>query len=254
MLLWLASCVPAPFGSHADDKKADGSRCDVNDECKSGSCGKNSRLCSHSYCDCPGDTCASGGETSPDCSIGWKCVYFETVLGDIGEAFNIDRDRDGGYCRPTCAAGCPEHYVCQDGMFCSPDSHWADPIPSVTWSGAVAGAQGGRNGKAQVQLEQGQTVELNASAESPLGFPLQTFEWTVTYESRSQEQQSGRSISIMLDEKTSYARAELSVRDADYRTGLFTVTFDGCFGAGRTCGYQGSGCCSECDKTNNTCM
>ena len=32
MLLWLASCVPAPFGSHDDDKKADGSRCDVNDE------------------------------------------------------------------------------------------------------------------------------------------------------------------------------------------------------------------------------
>lgn len=254
LLALLNACMPVPFGTSADDRLGDGARCDDDKQCKSGTCSRDSRLCTHSFCDCPGDTCTSGGEPSPDCASGWTCVYYETVLGDIGEVFNIDRDTDGGYCRPLCAAGCPDHYTCQDGKFCTVDSRWADPVPSVEWSGAVAGAQSGRGAQAEVELEQGQTVMLHASAESPLGLSLQGFAWTVTYAGRSQEQQVGSDISVTLDENTEYARAELTVSDSEYRTGLFTLTFSGCFGAGRTCGYQGSGCCDACDRASNTCL
>lgn len=254
LTLLLCACVPAPFGAGDEDKKSDGTRCDIDAECKSGTCGRNSRLCTHSFCDCPGDTCTRGGEQSPDCSPGWTCVYYETVAGDIGEVFNIDRDTDGGYCRPTCAAGCPEHYTCSDGMFCSVDSSWADPVPRVEWSGGAEGSGGGRNQMTRVALERGQSVQLRASAESPLGLQVQTFEWQLMFGGRRTEMFSEPDVSFTLDEMISDVRAELAVRDPDYRTGLYTIIFEGCTGAGGVCGYEGSGCCNGCDKPNKTCL
>jgi hypothetical protein len=191
---------------------------------------------------------------SPDCSPGWKCVYYETVFGDIGEVFNIDRDSDGGYCQRPCAGGCPEHYMCRDGEWCTPDSNWPNPIPTAQWTGGSEGSLGGRDQMKVVPLEIGQSVMLSATGESPLGLPVQTFLWTITQGSRGQEMVDGPTASFTLADTGSYVRVELSVRDSEYRTSMLTVTFDGCFGAGKTCGYQGSGCCTTCDKTNNTCQ
>ena len=28
---------------------------------------------------------------------------YETILGDVGEFFGVERDRDGGYCHPLCS-------------------------------------------------------------------------------------------------------------------------------------------------------
>lgn len=251
-LLGLYACVPAPFGASDDDKLQDGARCNQDAECKSGTCSRHSRLCSHSFCDCPGDTCTNGGEPSPDCAEGWLCVYYETVLGDIGEVFNIARDTDGGYCRPTCAAGCPEHYICKDGQFCSVDSNWADPVPHVEWSGGASGSDSGRNRMIETPLERGQSVELRARAESPLGLPVETFEWTIGYGSRT-EMLSGAEVGLQLDETSSYVSAQLVVRDPDYRSALFSIVFMGCTGAGGACGYQGSGCCNGCDMGAGVC-
>ncbi|HET6339146.1 MAG TPA: hypothetical protein VFG30_38260 [Polyangiales bacterium] len=253
---WLcvaSACVVAPFGdgrSGADD----GSECDVNDDCKSKVCNL-MKLCAHSQCDCPGDSCTEGGETSHDCASGWLCVYYESLLGDIGEVFGQEHDYDAGSCQAPCKAGCPEHYSCNaGGIWCSADASWADPVPSVSWSGAAEGELSGRGTTQIVPLEIGQPVTLSAEASSPLGMSVRDFKWTWSDQSGATMQVDGHSATFMLEENQMSGRADLQVSDPDMRTGQLSVQFHGCFGTGKACGWQGSGCCTTCDDKKEFCL
>ena len=253
-LSWsLNGCLAVPIGDE-EVGLADGALCEEDADCRSGLCGRNNKLCGHSTCDCPGDTCDAMGEVSPDCAEGWVCSYYETIFGDVGEFFGVERDRDGGYCHPLCSAGCPEHYVCSGGHFCRPDDSWADPIATVSWSGGAQGTTSGRNGMASASLERGATVTLMASASSPIGAQIRSYTWNLVT-SHMQSAMEGTRVELSLPIDASFMRAELQVIDADSRAGTTQVSFDACTGRGGTCGYMGSGCCSDqCDRSTNTCQ
>jgi hypothetical protein len=248
---WLASaCIVAPLDS-TKTGLPDGAECERKEDCRSHACNHN-RLCAHSYCECPGKTCTDGGEASPDCSDGWLCVYYESILHGVGEFFGSDGDPNGGTCRPTCAATCPAHYIC-GGTFCEPDPDWANPVPSVSWSGDAEGTLSGAGQTTTVKLENGKMVRLSASAESPVDVAIKTYAWTVVGDSGEPQMLEGMGADVVLD-SGSYRRAELRVSDADLRSSLVTVTFQVCLGTGAKCGYQGSGCCNECDAAKQFCL
>jgi hypothetical protein len=248
---WLASaCIVAPLDS-SPAGLPDGAECERAEDCRSHGCNHN-RLCAHSACECPGKTCTQGGEASPDCATGWLCVYYESILHGVGEFFGSEGDLNGGTCRPTCKATCPEHYLC-GGDFCEADVYWANPLPSVSWSGGAQGTLSGAGQTTSVKLENGKTVSLSASAESPVDVAIKSYQWTVVSDSGDRQMVEGTSLEVVLD-SGSYRRAELSVSDADARTSLLTVIFEGCLGSGAQCGYQGSGCCSECDAAKMFCL
>lgn len=250
LLAWLAAaCIAAPLGSEKSGL-ADGARCKHDEDCRSHGCNHN-LLCAHSACDCPGETCTDGGEASPDCADGWVCVYYKSVLHDVGEFFGSKGDLNGGTCQPTCAATCPEHYIC-GGQLCKADNDWPNPVPSVSWSGAVEGNLGGSGHMQTVKLEKGKQVTLTASATSPADIAITRYSWTIVTDSGQREPMEAQTVDVVLD--GSYARAELVVGDADGRTGYLQVTFEGCGGSGAQCGYQGSGCCNGCDADKKFCL
>lgn len=253
---WLcvvSACVVAPFGD-GPSGAADGSECDVNDDCKSQICNL-MKLCAHSQCDCPGESCSEGGETSHDCAKGWLCVYYDSLLGDIGEFFGQEHDYDAGSCQAPCSAACPAHYTCNaGGIWCTADAYWAYPVPSVSWSGGASGKLSGRDQTTSVPLEIGKPVTLDAEASSPLGMSVNDFRWTWSNWNGETQQVEGHTATFMLEETQMSGRVDLQVSDPDSRTGLISVQFQGCFGTGKACGWQGSGCCIACDDNHELCL
>lgn len=254
LLVLTSGCLAVPLDGEDDDERADGAQCEQNTECRSGTCGLRSRLCAHSLCDCPGDSCDPMGEVSADCADGWVCAYYEFILGDAAELFGVERDEDGGYCHPLCAGGCPEHYTCKDGHVCVQDPDWADPVATIHWSGGAEGTTSGRSGMAKATLERGASVMLSASATSPIDEPIRSYTWTLVDGSGTRVQMEGQTIEMSLPLESSFMRAELQVQDAQARTAALSVSFDGCSGTGQTCGYMGSGCCRDCSDATNTCL
>jgi hypothetical protein len=234
-----------------DQKLDDGSRCQQAKECRSGYCSAD-ELCAPSSCDCAGDSCRADGEPSSDCGSQWVCVPSTSIVEDVGMFFSGDKDNDG-YCQLPCSAGCPEHFAC-GGSFCEPVIGWANPVPSVAWSGAAEGMLGGTDASMTVNIEHAKTVSLVASATSPTDTPIKSFDWTlVNGDSGERLTSTGDSLDLMIDPGGSYRRAELTVTDTKLRAGTTYIIFQSCSGRGEQCGYQGSGCCTSCDDATSLC-
>jgi hypothetical protein len=252
-MLWIAlvfsgGCEFVPGLEGKDSKIADGERCDKDEDCESDVC-TTAQLCAHSPCRCTGDACGPTGQESSACSDGWVCTDATNGFDNVREFFGGEAPEDRGYCQPTCEATCPEHYVCQ-GMFCSPTTDWANPIPTIAWlDDSVSG-----NGQSkEVELEVGSTVTLRASASSPTDAAITRYSWTWTT-NRASGEQEGTELDLTLDAEAGFLRAQLLVTDERSRSSLVDVRFSSCLGAGATCGYEGSGCCKGCDRTANACM
>jgi len=253
---WLmpACLVPLedPFEEEDKSGAADGAECQTDEDCKSRGC-LYSKLCAPSFCNCPSDDCPAGGQASNDCGDNAVCVYYEDIFESVGEVFNVEHDMNGGYCRPLCEKGCPEHFICSsDGRFCEADPYWAYPNPTITWSGPVSGTSSGNAQMISAQVEYDVPITLMGSGSSPLGQEL-TLEWTINA-SQMETKSIGGSAQIVVESGLNTARAELHAIDADGRSGIATVIFEGCFSPGDPCGYEGSGCCNGCDREANTCM
>jgi hypothetical protein len=245
--------APLPVGEDGDEREGrlDGAVCSADDECASKLC-THSHLCAHSACDCPGNACDPMGEASRDCSDGWVCVYYESIFESIGEAFLVEHDMNGGNCQALCEGGCPEHYSCHDGHFCTPDPYWPNPVPSLRWSGAVSGQLEGREQMREVDVEAGRPVTLEASASSPVGAAITSYQWMLVSNSERSELSGTRA--EVSAEAGSFLRAELMVGDDESHYSPISVTFRACSGTGTACGYQGSGCCRSCESASNTCL
>lgn len=248
----LLGCELATLIAEDEDEPGldDGSFCTENDECESGTC-TSSQLCAHSWCECPGDTCAGSGDPSPDCNKDWVCTDNKFFDG-FREFFGGDPAENRGYCQAPCAPGCPEHYVCEGGQFCLPDRQWAAPVPTIQWTGAASGTLTGKSATETVTVEEDQAVVLSASATSPTKTDIQSLRWNLVTGSGTVESTEA-SVEVMVP-AGSFLRAELSVLDERSRTGFASVIFEPCGGAGKTCGYEGSGCCNGCADATNTCM
>jgi hypothetical protein len=226
----------------------DGAFCANDGDCSNGLCATY-RLCAHSACDCPGDTCTPGGELAPECRAGWVCVGY-SLSDPIVETFDTTPDANDGHCQPPCAASCPEHYLCQAGM-CVPDITWVNPVVSIEWAGALVGRASENQ---TLPLEEGRPITLTASASSPLGLPLRDFEWALVTGSPPERLEAvGSSVELEV-EPGSYARAELTARDEEGHTARLDLIFEACHGRGTTCGYEGSGCCDGCNRDTNACL
>jgi len=211
-----------PFGEQGRDGSPDGAVCEADDDCRSGRCPR-SKLCAPSFCDCPSDDCPAGGEASRDCDDTAVCVYYEDIFESAGEIFNIEHDMNGGYCRPLCDKGCPEHFTCADGRFCTADSDWAAPSPTLTWSGPVAGTLSGRSSMMSVDVQYGLPIKVAGAGTSPVGQAIE-LQWMIV---------------------TSRERSMPPCSNPDQRSPA---------GTGSVCGYEGSGCCDGCDRQANTCL
>jgi hypothetical protein len=247
-VLLAAGCVLV--GDKEDERLGDGARCKDDDECRSGVC-TTAELCAHSSCECGGKTCDAAGEQARQCADGWVCTDAKGLLDGVQEFFGGMPAEDEGYCHPLCSAGCPEHYSCS-GTLCAPDVTWNEPVPSVTWSGAVQGMVEGKGAMQTVQLEVGKTVKLHASASSPSGREIKSFTWMVV--GGVTETVEGTEVEVTLDPTESWRRADLYVTDDQARGAMISVAFNACLGQGETCGYQGSGCCAGCDQDANVCL
>jgi hypothetical protein len=245
---WCAGCGILP---EEPTKLADRAHCEKADQCKSGYCSSDG-LCAPSSCDCSGDTCPANGQHSSDCASNELCVLSTSIVEDIGQFFSGDKDNDG-YCELPCTQTCPEHFSC-GGEFCTPILGWADPVPSVTWSGGAEGMLTGKGAEQMVPLEHGKPVILTASAESPQGTKLKPFAWTVVNDSGERAESTGESVDLTIDPGGSFRRAELTVSDEKSRSSILYVIFNACSGTGEECGYQGSGCCTSCDDATNLCL
>lgn len=241
-------------GLFGDEPQTDGQVCSVDDDCSTSVC-TNANLCSHSRCTCPSGNCpVKGGEQTSDCLDGWLCVKYDSIFDPAKEFFGGKANPSDGYCQPSCAAGCPEHYLC-DGDLCVADQSWAAPQLTVTWTGPVSGELEGRGQSTTVAVEEGSTLNLTGSAVSPTGEQIISQTWTTVSAAGDLVQFEGEAIETTVPlGQANYRRVEFSVIDARARTSYLTVIFEGCIGAGGTCGYSGSGCCNGCDGVDNVCL
>lgn len=250
----LAMFGASACGLFGEDKLTDGDVCSTGDDCETGVC-TSASLCSHSRCECPSGYCPDmGGEESPDCRDGWVCVQYDSIFDPLKEFFGGMPNPSDGYCQPSCAAGCPEHYIC-DGELCSADLEWATPEPTIVWSGAVEGELTGRDQMTTVVVEEGSTIAVSGSAESAVGAPIVTLAWTTVSSAGDFMYFDGASIETMIPMGAGdYRRVEFDATDEQGRTGHISVIFEACTGAGGVCGWEGSGCCDGCETASNTCM
>jgi hypothetical protein len=247
VLAWTMGCGIVP---EEESKLADGARCDEAKQCQSGVCTRDA-LCAPSVCDCPGDSCPAQGAHSADCGSEWVCVASTNLIEGVGEFFGAGNDNDG-YCQLPCSAGCLDHYLCS-GDFCVPEVGWADPVPSVTWSGAAEGALTGKGAETTVEIEREKAVALSASASSPSGSKIESFSWNLVDDSGIPTMSSGAMVDLTIDAEHTFRRAELTVSDAKMSASLLYVIFQACSGNGEPCGFEGSGCCKACDTATNLC-
>jgi hypothetical protein len=247
LLLGLVGC-----GAFVEPDPSDGDVCDRDDDCATGYCTLAS-LCSHGACDCPSGSCAPGGEETSDCRDGWVCVGHDSIFDPVIDFFGGEPDESDGYCLPRCADGCPAHYVCE-GELCSPDALWAHPVPTIAWSGPASGELVGRDATTHVLVEEGTTLSLVGSASSPRHTEITGLSWVTSSQAGEYASFEGATVELAIPAGPgSYRRAELTATDARGRTGIVSVVFQACFGAGTTCGYEGSGCCTSCDEATSTC-
>lgn len=231
LAVWCGACVVNPVGLPGDESDdvaqglRDGAVCKVDADCKSKTCGRD-RLCGHSLCDCPGDSCDAMGEASKDCSKGWVCAYYESIIGDVGEVFGVEHDYDSGYCQPLCSAGCPEHYLCADGHFCRADDHWNYPTATVSWTGDAVGMAHGGNAymSNDATLAAGKSVLLHASATSPIDAPITGYSWTIVDGSGNSTMAEGPDLTLTQSD-ASFVRADLLVTDDESRGATVSVAF-----------------------------
>jgi hypothetical protein len=251
-LLLAGGCELLPALGEKDEPKGDpdGAFCHENEDCESGFC-TSEQLCAHSACECSGNTCGATGKEADPCAEDWVCTDADSIFDGVEEFFGGHARKDKGYCQPLCQPECPEHYYCA-GTFCVPQVGWANPVPTIAWTGDAKGTYSG-NGTHRVDLERGKSVTLEASASSPTDEPIRSYAW-VRVTSRSQEPVMGQKLEITLGKDESFARADLTVVDERSRATLMSVIFNGCTGPGDACGYEGSGCCNGCDREANTCM
>lgn len=207
-----------------DSKRSDAEPCEARDDCKSGIC-TGDNLCGASSCDCPGHDCAEKGSRSNDCDARQVCAVSTSIVEDIGMFFSNDSDNDG-YCQFPCSAPCPAHYSCKTGGdFCVMDLGWADPVPTISWRGAVEGSVTGADQSATVALARGRTVSLEGSATSPIGAAL-SYRWQLVDESGRTEQATGPSVELTLDGE--FRRAELTVTDDELHGSVIYAVFEDC--------------------------
>lgn len=251
MLAGLALLGASACGLFGEDELTDGQVCSADDDCSTGVCTA-ANLCSHSPCECPSGNCQAGGEQTSDCLDGWVCVSYESVFDPLEEFFGGMPNPSDGYCQPSCAAGCPEHYFC-DGDFCTPDVAWVAPVPTVAWSGAVSGELSGRDQSTTVIVEEGSTLTLTGSAVSPAGAAIASLTWTTVSGAGDSMSFEGPTIETTV-EAGNYRRVELDAIDDRARSSRVAVIFEACIGAGATCGFSGLGCCNSCDGATNLCM
>lgn len=241
------------FGFIEDDTNNDGEYCEENDDCTSERC-TSANLCGHSFCACEGDLCGPEGQQVSECADGWVCVDVDSILDPVVDFFGGMPREDKGYCQPSCDAGCPEHYACDArGVFCNPDTQWAAPLATIRWDGGAMGELRGNGESRTVEVEEGRTLAIHGSAESPNGTALSRPGWKTTLGSGERAEFDAQSIEVVVP-RDSYVRAEFSVSDVNHRSANLTVIFESCNGAGDTCGYQGSGCCNGCDLETNICL
>jgi len=226
----------------------DGEGCVEDSDCSSGNC-TSYRLCAHSRCNCPGSTCTPGGEYADECKEGWLCSDEESIFDGVQEFFGGTPAKDQGYCHLPCTATCPEHYYCS-GTTCVPDRDWVDPIVTLSWSGAISGDT---SSDQTVSLEAGKSVSVSANATSPANISLEPYTWTIVKSTGERTQSTGPSVDFTLQDE-SYIRVELVVLDAEFNSSNVNVTFDRCLGAGSQCGYNGSGCCNDCNRDTDVCL
>jgi hypothetical protein len=233
----------------SEPENNDGSFCAKNADCSSGVCTR-ARLCAHSGCNCPGDTCSADGEVVPECRPGWVCMDYKSLFDPVVEFFDAEPDQDDGYCQPLCAASCPEHYECR-GTQCVADEDWVKPRLSVSWSGA---AQGSTQSEQTLTLPNGSSLTLSAEATSPLGLALEPFVWTIVDgSSGARDEFNGPSVELSVEGIGSYRRAELTVSDVEAHSSSASVVLQSCRAAGTACGYDGLGCCDGCNRSENVC-
>jgi len=97
-------------------------------------------------------------------------------------------------------------------------------------------------------------VVLEGFAESPTETEITALTWSTVASSGERMELEGPSIEITVPTGgAAYRRVVLAATDAMGRTGMTTVIFNACFGAGTACGYEGSGCCTSCDDATSTC-
>jgi hypothetical protein len=243
----LAGC---PVLAGEAERLGDGERCSEDEECRSGTC-TSSELCAHSSCECGGTTCEPPGEPARQCADGWVCSDEKGLFDGVQEFFGGTPREDKGYCHPLCSAGCPEHYACQ-GELCVPDVSWNEPVPSVTWSGALSGKVEGKNAMQTLQLEVGQKVKLRATASSPTNREITSYSWM--YLGGGFETIQGPELEFALRPEDAWQQVNLYVGDDHAKSALITFYFEACLGQGETCGYDGSGCCHGCDQQANLCQ
>jgi hypothetical protein len=195
-----------------------------------------------------------GGEESQDCRDGWVCVRYDSIFDPLKEFFGGTPNPSDGYCQPSCAAGCPEHYVC-DGELCSADQLWTIPAPTIAWSGAVVGELTGHEQMTTVVVEGGSTIILSGSATPTSGATVVGLSWTTTSSIGDYLYFDGATIETTVPLGAGdFRRVEFDATDDRGRVGHISVIFEACAGAGETCGYAGSGCCNGCADATNTCM
>jgi hypothetical protein len=246
IFLLVGGCFVA--GEDPEPRNNDGEVCAEDADCSSGICASY-RLCAHTRCNCSGSTCSEGGEVVEVCKEGWLCSDADSIFDGVEEFFGGTPAMDQGYCHLPCDMTCPEHYYC-NGTSCVPNRDWVDPVVTVSWSGAIVGSA---THDQTVQLEAGKSMSVTASATSPLEIPLEPFAWTVVRSSGERAESVGDAVEFtLLDE--AYVRVELIVRDTEFNSVSVHVAFESCLGAGTQCGYQGSGCCKECDRDANVCL
>ena len=241
------------FDAPDDEAPSDGDFCTEDDDCSTGVC-TTYGLCSHTHCTCPGDACAEDGTTVDACRDGWVCVDKDSIFDPVTEFFGGEASERRGLCQAPCDEGCPEHYSCDlEGVFCRPDTAWADPVPTLRWTGAATGEISGAGAMMEVVVEGGSRIVLEGSATSPADAPIEALTWTVVSPGASEEQLDGDEIEVVVPPASGYSRVELMATDDRQRRSVVTVVFDACLGAGETCGYGGAGCCEECEAVSNTC-
>jgi hypothetical protein len=249
LLLGFVFATVACSAVEGEPENNDGSFCSKNTDCSSGVCTR-ARLCAHSACDCPGDSCSTDGEAVPECRAGWVCMDYKSLFDPVVEFFDAEPDKDDGYCQPLCAASCPEHYECR-GAQCVADQDWVNPLLTLSWSGA---AQGSTQSEQTLTLANGSSITLSAEATSPLGLALDPFAWTIVDgSSGARSEVSGPSVELSVEDIGSYRRAELRVSDTEGHDATASVMLQSCRAAGTQCGYDGMGCCNGCNRSENTC-
>jgi hypothetical protein len=247
-LLSASAClVLEPEPEPAND---DGDYCATDADCANGRCNEN-HLCAHTACDCPGETCDPAGEAARQCREGWLCVGYDSILDPVGEFFGAEPDEDDGYCQAPCSIGCPEHYICR-GTLCAADPYWHHPAVSVAWSGGAEGSTGAASHT--IRIERGLSLAFVASATSPIDAEIESYTWTLIHSRGEQTEHTGPSLELRVDEPDGVVRVELVARDGEWNSDRLDIQFDTCSGTGQTCGYQGSGCCVDCDDATDTCL